>query len=101
MLSPFYREEDGTSLVVQWLRLCASDAGGTGSIPGRGTKIPHAVQHGSPAAPPNEEETEHREVRKLAEGSQSVAESEDRSPCCQERWSSPDPVLCGEFGQHC
>ena len=33
----------GTSLVVQWLRLCASNAGGTCSIPGGGTKIPHAV----------------------------------------------------------
>ena len=32
----------GTSLVVQ-LRLCASSAGGTGSIPGQGTKIPYAV----------------------------------------------------------
>ena len=28
----------GTSLVVQWLRLCASKAGGPGSIPGQGTK---------------------------------------------------------------
>ena len=34
----------GTSLAVQRLRLCASTAGGTGSIPGRGTKIPHAPQ---------------------------------------------------------
>ena len=34
----------GTSLAVQWLRLCASNAGGAGSIPGRGTKmIPHAT----------------------------------------------------------
>ena len=33
-----------TSLVVQWLRLCASNARGTGSIPGQGTKILHAVQ---------------------------------------------------------
>ena len=32
-----------TSLVVQWLRLCASGAGGMGLIPGWGTKIPHAV----------------------------------------------------------
>ena len=32
------------SLAVQWLRLCTSTAGGTGSIPGRGTKIPHAAQ---------------------------------------------------------
>ena len=34
----------GTSLVVQWLRLCASTAGGTGSIPGWGAKILHASQ---------------------------------------------------------
>ena len=33
----------GTSLAVQWLRLGASTAGGTGSIPGHGTKIPHAT----------------------------------------------------------
>ena len=33
----------GTSLIVQWLRLRPSNAGGTGSIPGQGTKIPHAV----------------------------------------------------------
>ena len=30
--------------MVQWLRLCTSIAGGTGSIPGQGTKIPYAVQ---------------------------------------------------------
>ena len=47
----------GTSLVVQWLRLCAPNAGGPGSIPGQGTrahmpqlrdcmphvKVPHAT----------------------------------------------------------
>ena len=33
----------GTSLAVQWLRLCASTAGGAGSIPGQGTTIPHAA----------------------------------------------------------
>ena len=38
--------EHGTPLAVQWLRLRTSIAGGTGSIPGRGTKIPHAVQCG-------------------------------------------------------
>ena len=36
----------GTSLAVQWLGLHASNAGGVGSVPGRGTKIPHAAQHG-------------------------------------------------------
>ena len=33
----------GTSLAVQWLRLCVPKAEGTSSIPGQGTKIPHAV----------------------------------------------------------
>ena len=37
-------QSTGISLVVQWLRLRASTAGGKGSIPGWGTKIPHAVQ---------------------------------------------------------
>ena len=33
----------GTSLVVQCLRLCTFNAGDTGSILGRRTKIPHAA----------------------------------------------------------
>ena len=33
----------GTSLVVQWLGLHASTAGGMRLIPGRGTKMPHAA----------------------------------------------------------
>ena len=41
----------GTSLVVQWVRLCTPNAGGWGSIPGQGTgshmhaatKSPHAA----------------------------------------------------------
>ena len=33
----------GTSLAVQWLRICASTAGGTGSILGQETKIPQVV----------------------------------------------------------
>ena len=33
----------GTSLVVQWLRLHTSNAGGRGSVPGQGIKIPHAT----------------------------------------------------------
>ena len=36
-----------TSLAVQWLRLHASTAGGMGSIPGWGTKIPHATWYGA------------------------------------------------------
>ena len=31
-----------TTLLVQWLRIHTSIAGGTGSIPGEETKIPHA-----------------------------------------------------------
>ena len=42
----YIKNSCGTSLVVQWLRLCASPIGVAGSIPGQGTKIPHAVQHG-------------------------------------------------------
>ena len=44
----FLRTEDesegGTSLVAQWLRLCAPTAGPTGLIPGQATRIPHAAQ---------------------------------------------------------
>ena len=36
----------GTSLVVQWLRLCASNAGGVGLIPGWGAKLSHTVRCG-------------------------------------------------------
>ena len=35
----------GASLAVQWLRLRASNADCVGSIPGQGTKIPHATWH--------------------------------------------------------
>ena len=33
----------GSSLAVQYLRLCAPTSVGAGSVPGRGTKIPHAA----------------------------------------------------------
>ena len=36
----------GTSLVVQWLRLCASNARSMDSIPDWGTRIPHTAQCG-------------------------------------------------------
>ena len=38
-----YKNYTGTSLAVQWLRLCASSAGGMCSIPGRGATIPRAT----------------------------------------------------------
>ena len=34
----------GTSLAVQWLRLCASTAGGMDLIPGSGSKFPRATE---------------------------------------------------------
>ena len=40
------RRNQGTSLAVQWLRFCTSNTGGTGSKPGRGTKIPHLAWSG-------------------------------------------------------
>ena len=43
MLSLFQKENWVTSPAVQWLGLCPSTARGTGSIPGQGTKIPHAT----------------------------------------------------------
>ena len=33
-----------TSVVVQWLRLCASNAWGKGSVPAWRTKVPHATK---------------------------------------------------------
>ena len=39
------KRDVGTSLAVQRLRPHASTAGGMGSIPGRGTEIPHALWH--------------------------------------------------------
>ena len=42
----FSQSRSVISLAIQWLRLCPSNAGGMGSIPDQGTKIPHAMQHG-------------------------------------------------------
>ena len=55
LISAIYFDMDqkmiwGTSLAVQCLRLCASTAGDAGSIPGQGTKIPHAAGQRSPRA---------------------------------------------------
>ena len=38
----------GTALEVQWLGLLASNAGGMGSIPDRGTKTPQATETAQP-----------------------------------------------------
>ena len=34
----------GNSLAVEWLELCISITGGSGSIPSQGTKIPQTAQ---------------------------------------------------------
>lgn len=39
----FSKCRTGTSLAVQWLRLCTPTAGGKGSVPGGGTRIPHTA----------------------------------------------------------
>lgn len=36
----------GTSLVVQWLRLCTYNVGGARLLPVQGTEMPHAAGHG-------------------------------------------------------
>ena len=36
----------GASLVVPWLRLCTFNSEAAGSVPGQGTRIPHAMQRG-------------------------------------------------------
>ena len=43
-----YSKYWGTSLVVQWLGLHPSTAGGIDSIPGWGTKLPYATRCGQP-----------------------------------------------------
>ena len=40
------RKSLGTSLAVQWLRVHAPNTEGTGLVPGRETKIPHAAWYG-------------------------------------------------------
>ena len=45
MTSDLIQDCSRTSLAVQWLTRHTSNAQGAGSIPGQGTKIPHAVQH--------------------------------------------------------
>ena len=42
----FKERISGTYLAVQWLGHHTANAGGTASIPGQGTKTPHALQHG-------------------------------------------------------
>lgn len=45
LLQRIHDQHLGTSLDVQWLRLCAFTAVGMGLIPGRGNKMPPAAWH--------------------------------------------------------
>ena len=51
------RRGEGPSLLVQWLRLCASTAGCMGAIPGWGTKILQARQPKKKTKQKTEEES--------------------------------------------
>ena len=53
--------EGGTSLVVQLLSLQASTAGGTGSISGQGSKIPHAAEKLKPEYHNERRPTHHKQ----------------------------------------
>jgi len=38
-----FKNNNNILLLAQWLKLCASNVGGTGLIPGQGTKILHIL----------------------------------------------------------
>jgi hypothetical protein len=58
---------EGTSLVAHWLRLCAPTAGGSGLIPGQGTRIPHAAGCGPQKKGREGREGRRRQKRKWEE----------------------------------
>ena len=59
---------EGTSLVVQWVRLHTPNAGGLGSIPGQGTRSHmHAAtksSHASTKEPPATTKTRYNQIDK-------------------------------------
>ena len=73
----------GTPLVVQWLTLHTADAGATGSVPGQGTKIPHAVQRGQKI-----------EKKKKKLFSWGADWGRRNSVCASSRYSSHVPLTC-------
>ena len=57
----------GTSLVVQWLRLCTPNAGGPGSVPGQGTRshMPQLkILHAATKIPHATTKTRHSQINK-------------------------------------
>ena len=63
-------------MAVQWLGLHASTAGGTGSIPGQGTKIPHALWH---------DQKQNRKGKKANKISENKSAQGDTKPNCEVR----------------
>ena len=62
-------EGRGTSLVVQWLELHTSTAGGPGLIPGQGTKIRQATpQWPKKKRPKKESQVSNRDINGLMDG---------------------------------
>ena len=66
MKCPEMHKSQETFLVVQWLRLCAPNTGGAGSVlryRGWGTKTPHAVWHSQKVKDYKKEEAAARQER--------------------------------------
>ena len=66
VMSEKKKEINGNSLAVQWLGLHTSTAGGTGSIPGWGTRTLYAVWHGQKK---KKREREQRSENKISRAS--------------------------------
>ena len=63
------KEDVGTSLGVQWLRLCTSKEGGLGMIPGLGTRshmlqLDSSMPQGISKIPHAATKTRHSQIRK-------------------------------------
>ena len=68
------KKEEGTSLVVQWLGLCAPNAGGPGSVPGQGARshLPQLrvcmpqlkILHAATKIPHTATKTQHSQINK-------------------------------------
>ena len=66
--------------MVQWLKLLASNAGVTGSIPGQGTKIPHATLRGRKKNRRRQEKSGQQETKKDSNEPKTVINMVDTNP---------------------
>ena len=74
MRNAYEEWKGGTSLVVEWLRLQASKAGGTGSIPGTRTKIRYHMQC-------SQKEEEGKKKKEWRKGGGTEAEADRQRNC--------------------